>query len=212
MAANGIVGRGGRKQGPTTTRPARVAPHVPDLVEWDLTGVGDAPDRLWCTDLTYVPTAQGWLYLVAILDACSRRIVGWAAADHMRTELMLEALTMAVGARRPGPGLIVHADHGSQTGFTSHDWLAAVDAADARASMGRVGWCWDNAMIESWLAGFNNELVHPIRRFASRQQATVEIARYIRWHNHTRRHSARGQLAPAVHERALTMTDTTRAA
>lgn len=210
MAAHGIHGLSGRKPGPTTTRPAEVAPQVLDLVERDFAGVATQPDRLWCSDLTYVPTAQGWLYLTIILDACSRAIVGWAAADHMRTSLMTDALAVALGRRRPDPGLIVHSDRGSQ--YTSDAWLGALDAAGALPSMGRVGWCWDNAMAESWFATFKNELVHPIGEFDTRHQAHNEVYNYVRWHNSTRRHSALGQLAPAVYERALTMTDTTRAA
>lgn len=210
MAAHGIVGRCGRKPGPTTTKPAKIAPQVPDLVRRDFAGVATAPDRLWCTDLTYVPTAQGWLYLTIILDACSRSIVGWAAADHMRTELMTDALAVALGRRDPDPGLIVHSDRGSQ--YTSDAWLTALDAARALPSMGRVGWCWDNSMAESWFAGFKNELVHPIGEFDTRHQAHNEVYNYIRWHNLSRRHSALGQLAPVVYERALTMTNMTRAA
>lgn len=210
MAAHGIQGRSGRKPGPTTTRPAKVAPQIPDLVERDFAGVATAPDRLWCTDLTYVPTSQGWLYLTIILDACSRMIVGWAAADHMRTSLMTDALAVALGRRQPAPGLIVHSDRGSQ--YTSDAWLAALDAAGALPSMGRVGWCWDNAMAESWFATFKNELVHPTGEFDTRNQAHNEVRNYVRWHNLERRHSALRQLAPAVYERALTMTDTTRAA
>lgn len=210
MAAHGIQGRSGRTPGPRTTRPAKAAPDIPDLVKRDFASVATAPDRLWCSDLTYVPTAQGWLYLTVILDACSRAIVGWAAADHMRTSLMTDALAVALGRRDPDPGLIVHSDRGSQ--YTSDAWLSALEAAGALPSMGRVGWCWDNAMAESWFATFKNELVHPIGEFATRHQAHIEIANYVRWHNLSRRHSALGQLAPAVYERALTMTDTTRAA
>lgn len=148
MRIHGIVGRSGRKPGPTTTRPATVAPDIPDLVRRDFDV--DTPDTVWCTDLTYVPTADGWLYLVTIIDAASRRIVGRAMADHMRTELMLDALALALATRDPDAGLIVHSDRGAQ--YTSQAWLDALDDVGALASMGRVGWCWDNALAEAWFA------------------------------------------------------------
>lgn len=202
MAAHGIRGRSGRRRRHHTTRQATVQPDIPDLVRRDFTA--DAPDRLWCTDLTYVPTSEGWLYLTAIIDVFSRKVVGWAADDHMRTDLMLDALTMAVGRRNPDAGLTVHSDRGSQ--YTSQAWLEALDAIDANASMGRVGWCWDNALAESWFAALKNELVHPAGMFASRRDAELEIFRYIRWHNNDRRHSALNHLAPDDWERAHTLT------
>ncbi len=202
MRNHGIVGRSGRKPGPTTTRPATVAPDIPDLVQRDFDV--DTPDTVWCTDLTYVPTAEGWLYLVTIIDAASRRIVGRAMADHMRTELMLDALALALATRDPDAGLIVHSDRGAQ--YTSQAWLDALDDAGALASMGRVGWCWDNALAEAWFATFKNELVYPIGQFDDHPQATKEIHRYIRWHNTKRRHSALDHLAPDTWERAHTMT------
>lgn len=208
MRVHGLQGRSGRLRRHNLTRQARVAPDIPDLVRRQF-AVAE-PDTVWATDITYVPTAQGWLYLAVIIDLCSKAVVGWAADTHMRTELVLEALTMALVARQPDSGLIVHSDRGSQ--FTSQAWLDALEHADAKASMGRVGVCWDNAPAESWFGGFKNELVHPIGAFASRDQALVEIARYVRWHNTTRRHSALNMLAPHQWERAHTVTALTRAA
>lgn len=202
MRVNGITGRCGRRRGHHTTKQADVQPDIPDLVQRDFTA--PAPDRLWCTDISYVPTRAGWLYVAVILDACSRMIVGWQAAAHMRTSLVLDALRMALGARSPAAGLVVHSDRGSQ--FTSQAWLQALEAAGALPSMGRVGWCWDNAMAESWFAGFKNELVVPKGPFDNRQIATKEVYRYIRWHNLQRRHSALDMLAPADWERAHTFT------
>ena len=141
--------------------------------------------------------------MAVIVDLWSRVVVGWAADTHMRAELVLDALTMALTARRPHPGLIVHSDRGSQ--YTSQAWLDALEAAHARASMGRVGVCWDNAPAEAWFAGFKNELVHPIGAFVTVEDAKAEIAWYIRWHNQTRRHSALGHLAPHQWERATTV-------
>jgi putative transposase len=201
MAAHGLEGRSGRRRRHNLTRQAKAQPHVPDLVKRDFTA--DGPNLKWVSDISYVPTAQGWLYLAVIVDLYSKAVVGWALENHMRVELVTDALTMALAARRPPAGLIVHSDRGSQ--YTSKPWLDALDAAAARASMGRVGVCWDNAPAEAWFAGFKNELVHPIGAFVTARDAKVEIARYIRWHNTTRRHSALNMLAPHQWERADTV-------
>ena len=201
MALHGLEGRSGRRRRHSLTKQAKVAPDIPDLIKRDFAAAG--PNLKWTTDITYVPTAQGWLYLAVIIDLYSKAVVGWNAATHMRVELATDALSMALGSRRPAPGLIVHSDRGSQ--FTSREWLETLDAADARASMGRVGVCWDNAPAESWFAGFKNELVHPIGAFVTSEQAKVEIARYIRWHNTTRRSPALNMLAPHQWERVDTV-------
>ena len=202
MAEQGIQGRSGRRRRHHTTRQAKVQPDVPDLLNRRFHA--EDPDTIWCSDISYVPTDEGWVYLAVLIDVCSRAIVGWAAADHMRTGLVLDAWTMASHARRPAPGLIVHSDRGSQ--YTSQAWLEALEEADARPSMGRVGYCWDNALAESWFAGFKNELVYPYGRFATRADAYRQIARYIRWHNHDRRHSALNYRSPADYETACTLT------
>ncbi len=196
MAAHNLTGRSSRQVRVQTTRRALVAAHIPDLVRRNFTA--PAPNKVWCTDLTFIPTRQGWLYLVVIIDVHSRRVVGWAAAGHMRTDLVLAALTMAVQSRRPDPGLIVHSDRGSQ--YTSEAWLAALDRIGARASMGRVGWCWDNALAESWFASLKCELIHPNGPYPTRRTAHRAIARYIRWHTFHRRHSALNNTTPADHE------------
>ena len=203
MRAEGLEGRSGRRKTPKTTQPARTAVWVDDLVRRRFT-VSEI-DRVYCTDITYVPTRQGWLYVAVILDAASRSVTGWAAREHLRASLPLEALRMALGARRPAPGLIVHSDRGSQ--FTSQAWLDALAEAGARPSMGRVGWCWDNAMAESWFAGYKNELVIPAGTYPTLEAAKLETYRYIRWHNTQRRHSALGYLAPHDYEHARTLTN-----
>ena len=202
MALNGLEGRSGRVRRHHLTRQAKVQPHVPDLLERDFTA--QVPDRKWVSDISYVPTAEGWLYLAVIQDLCSKAVVGWAARTHMRVELVTEALTMALGARNPAPGLIVHSDRGSQ--YTSAEWLDALEHAGANPSMGRVGVCWDNAPAEAWFAGFKVELVHPLGAFTTRHEAMVEIANYIRWHNQTRRHSALDYCSPHQWERTVTLT------
>lgn len=201
MALHGLAGRSGRLRRHSLTRQAKAGEHVDDLLKRDFTAA--EPNTRWVTDVTYVPTAQGWLYLAVILDLASKAVVAWAADNHMRVELGTDALTMALITRRPPPGLIVHSDRGSQ--FTSREWLDTLKGAQARPSMGRVGVCWDNAAAESWFAGFKNELVYPVGAFATMHEAKVEIARYIRWHNTTRRHSALQMLAPHDWERASTV-------
>jgi putative transposase len=149
MRLNGLEGRSGRLRRHSLTRQAKVAPDIPDLLERNFTA--SAPDRAWTTDISYVPTAQGWVYLAVIVDLCSKAVVGWAADTHMRTSLVLGALSMALNARQPEPGLIVHSDRGSQ--YTSREWLEALGEVDARASMGRVGVCWDKGLASyctSW--------------------------------------------------------------
>ena len=202
MRLHGLEGRSGRLRRHSLTKQAKVAPDIPDLLERDFTA--EEPNTRWVTDISYVPTAQGWVYLAVLLDLCSKAVVGWAADTHMRTRLVTDALTMALTARSPGPGLVVHSDRGTQ--FTSQEWLDALAAIDARPSMGRVGVCWDNAAAESWFGGFKNELVHPIGAFTTRHEARLEIARYIRWHNTTRRHSALNYRTPHQWEHTLTLT------
>ena len=202
MRLHGLEGRSGRLRRHSLTRQAKIAPDIPDLLERDF--IAEQPDTRWVTDISSVPTAQGWVYLAVLLDLCSKAVVGWAADTHMRTELVTDALTMALTARQPDPGLIVHSDRGTQ--FTSQAWLDALAAVDAKPSMGRVGVCWDNAPAESWFGGFKVELVHPIGAFTTRHEAQIEIARYIRWHNTTRRHSALDMLTPHTWERAHTLT------
>ena len=202
MALHGIQGRSGRSRRHHTTRQAKVQPDIPDLLERDFSA--ELPNHTWVSDISQVPTAQGWVYVAVIVDLCSRAVVGWAARNHMRVSLVTEALTMALGSRAPDPGLVVHSDRGAQ--YTSQTWLQALDAAGAKPSMGRVGVCWDNAPAESWFATFKNELVHPIGAFASRHQAVAAIADYIRWHNRTRRHTALGMCSPHDYEMTHTLT------
>jgi len=155
-------------------------------------------DRLWVSDITYVRTDEGWLYLAAILDACSRRIVGWSLADHLRTELALDALTMALTTRHPGPGLIHHSDRGTQ--YLSGAYADQLADHHLRQSVGRPGTCWDNAVAESFFATLKTELLHR-QPWPTRQQAKTAIFEYIEvFYNRQRRHSTLGYLAPAEFE------------
>ena len=149
---------------------------------------------MWLADITYVETDQGWLYLATIMDLYSRRIVGWAMADHLRASLPLAALRMAISAQRPGVGLIHHSDRGVQ--YASADYRKLMQSAGFRASMSRKGVCYDNAPMESFFHTLKTELVHH-RHYATRAEATRDIFAYIEgFYNRTRRHSSIGYISP----------------
>jgi putative transposase len=195
MRAAGISGLVRRKRGRTTIRVpgVRVAD---DLVERQFRP--GAPNVLWIADVTYLRSWEGWLYLAAVQDAYSRRIVGWSMADHMRAELVVDALQMAVSRRRPAPGLIHHSDQGSQYVSLAFG-QAARDAGIAR-SMGSKGDCYDNAVAESFFATLKKELVHR-HSWPTRRELTSEVFEYIEaFYNRTRRHSTLGYLSPADYE------------
>jgi transposase InsO family protein len=156
--------------------------------------VATAPNRVWLADITYVETDQGWLYLATVMDLHSRRIVGWAMEDHLRADLPLAALKMAISAQRPGRGLIHHSDRGVQ--YASEDYRKLIQSAGFRASMSRKGDCYDNAPMESFFHTLKTELVHH-RHYATRQEATRDIFAYIEgFYNRIRRHSAIGYISP----------------
>jgi putative transposase len=165
---------------------------TPDLVCRDFRA--QAPDRLWLTDITYVPTGEGWLYLAVIVDACSRRVIGWAMADHLRVELTITALEMALQTRRPAVGLVHHSDRGSQ--YTADAYAALLSTHGLRPSLGHPGTCWDNAVAESFFATLKTELLHR-QAGPTRQAAQSAIFEYLEgWYNRCRRHSTLGYLSP----------------
>lgn len=168
-----------------------------DLLDRDF--AAGAPNRCWVADITYLRTWEGWLYLVAVQDLYSRRIVGWAMADHMRTELVTDALQMALAHRRPAPGLVWHSDQGSQ--FVSLAFGQQARAAGIAQSMGSKGDCFDNAVAESFFATIKKELVHR-RSWPTKAELRTEIFDYIEiFYNRERRHSTLGQLSPAQFEK-----------
>lgn len=159
-------------------------------------------NRLWVGDITYIRTAEGWLYVAILLDACSRRVVGWAMADHLRTELVLEALHMAVGHRKPRPSeLLHHTDRGCQ--YTSHAYQDALAGLGIGCSMSRAGNCFDNAVAESFFATLKNELVEG-QLWSTRETARASIFEWIAvFYNRQRRHSGLGYSSPEAFEREL---------
>jgi len=160
-----------------------------------------SPNQLWVADITFVPTAAGFLYLAVVLDACSRKIVGWAMANHLRTELVLDALEMAIGQRRPRD-VIHHSDQGSQ--YTSLALGGRCREAGVRPSMGSVGDAYDNAMCESFFSTLECELLSR-RRFASQAEAKIACFSYIEgFYNPVRLHSAIGYKSPIKYEQEHT--------
>jgi putative transposase len=157
-------------------------------------------DQLWVADITYVPTWAGFLFLAVVLDACSRRVIGWAMATHLRTELVLDALNMALAQRRP-KSVIHHSDHGAQ--YTALAFGQRCSEMGVRPSRGSVGDAYDNALAESFFATLECELLDR-RKFRTHDEARLAIFQFIEgWYNQHRRHSALGQRSPVQYERAL---------
>jgi putative transposase len=199
MKADGLRGVCRRKFVVTTTRDADAQPSA-DLVQREFTA--NAPNQLWVADITYIPTWAGFLYLAVVLDAFSRRIVGWAMAEHLGTELVLSALNMAIGQRR-AKGVVHHSDHGTQ--YTSIAFGLRCKEAKVRPSMGSVGDAYDNAMCESFFATLECELLAR-RRFETKAEARLAIFEFIEgWYNSTRRHSGLGRISPIEFERRHSM-------
>jgi putative transposase len=187
-----IVGVSRRRKGPRTTVRAREAPAAADLVRRDFRAT--RPDRLWVADITYVPTWEGYVFLACVIDAWSRKVVGWSMRDDLRTELALDALGMALTRRRPRPGLVHHSDRGSQ--YTSLAFGKTIEAAGLLPSMGRRGDAFDNALAESFFATLETELLDR-HGFHSRDEARLALFSYIEgFYNPRRRHSTLGYRSP----------------
>lgn len=195
MRMVGIAGVSRRRFVVTTKRSA-AEEAAPDLVERNFTA--ERPNELWVADITYVPTWAGFLFLAVVLDAFSRRIVGWAMAAHLKTELVLDALEMALTQRSPD-GVIHHSDHGCQ--YTSVAFGKRCGEMGVRPSMGSVGDAYDNAMAESFFATLECELLNR-RRFKTQVEARHAIFRFIEgWYNPHRRHSSLGNISPVSYEK-----------
>ena len=196
MREAGLVGVS-RRRGTRTTRADSTHHAAPDRVERQFRA--DAPDRIWVADITYVPTWAGFVFLAVVLDVFSRRVVGWAMATHLRTELVLAALNMAIGRRRP-EGVVHHSDKGAQ--YTSLAFGKRCREMDVVTSTGSAGDCYDNAMAESFFATLECELIDR-RTFETHAEARMAIFEFVEaWYNRKRRHSALGYLSPEEFERA----------
>lgn len=196
MRDAGLTGSSRRRsRGITRRNPARQS--YDDLVGRNF--MPDAPDRLWVADLTQHATGEGWLYLAVVLDAFSRKVVGWSMGERAQAELVINALTMAIRNRRPYDGLIHHSDHGSQ--YTALAFGNTLQDAGMLGSMGRVGDALDNAVAESFFASLQTELLDR-QPWPTRQMLRSAIFEYIeRFYNRSRRHSTLGYLSPTEHER-----------
>ena len=196
MRAAGLKGTTLRRYVITTTSDPKADKPV-DLVERRF--YATAPDRLWVADITYIPTWSGFLYLALVLDVYSRKVVGWALDTHLKTELILEALEMAIAQRQPS-GVIHHSDRGCQ--YTSYAFGKRCREAGVMPSMGSVGDAYDNAMAESFFASLERELLNR-RRFKSQAEAQMAVFEWIEgWYNPHRRHSSLGYRSPLNYERA----------
>ena len=182
---------------PTTAGQAQTV--APNQLQREFTV--QAPDKVYVGDITYLPTGEGWLYLAVVLDLCSRAVVGWSMADHMRAELVNQALTLAICQRQPAAGLIMHTDRGSQYGADRYRQLLRQHGIEP--SMSRKGNCWDNAVAESFFHTLKTELIYT-EDYDTHEAAQTAVFEYIEvFYNRQRCHSANGYLAPLVYEQAL---------
>lgn len=197
MRDRGLAARKRRRFRPKTTDSNHHLPIAENVLDRDFSR--PAPNQAWVGDITYIPTAQGWLYLAVLLDLHSRRVVGWAMSDRIDRHLVLGALSMAVTNRGvPAGGVLHHSDRGSQ--YASDDYRKALAGYGFKASMSRRGNCWDNAVSESFFSTLKVELVHQ-RQFATRAEARTAIFEYIEvFYNRQRRHSTLGYVSPAQFE------------
>jgi putative transposase len=195
MRENDIVAKTKRKFKQTTDSNHSL-PVAKNLLDRDFDQL--EPNRVWVSDITYIPTREGWLYLAMVLDLFGRKVVGWSMSHRIDRHLVMDALTMAVKNRRPPPNLIHHSDRGSQ--YASNDFQKLLDDHDMICSMSRKGNCWDNAVAESFFHSLKTELVHH-EDFATREEARLAIFEYIEvFYNRIRRHSSLGYLSPADYE------------
>lgn len=199
MKETGLYALQGRRFRPQTTQSDHEYPIAPNLLEQQFVATG--PDQVWVADITYVATRQGWLYLAAILDVWSRRVVGWSMANHMRAQLVSDALRMAITTRRPAAGLIHHSDQGVQ--YASDEFQALLKTHKMRPSMSRKGNCYDNAMMESFFGTLKRECING-KVYATTAEARRSLFLYIEaWYNRRRLHSSLGYVSPAAFEEGV---------
>jgi transposase InsO family protein len=199
MKEHRIRARTKRKFVPRTTDANHARPVADNVLDRQFTA--DLPDQKWAADITYIPTDEGWLYLAGVIDLCSRKIVGWSMADHMRTDLVSQALQMAICQRSPGQGLLHHSDRGVQ--YASDDYQHLLNLHNMEVSMSGKGDCWDNAVMESFWATLKNELVNQ-EHYLTRDRARQSIFQYIEiFYNRQRLHSSIGYQSPEAFEASL---------
>ncbi len=185
-----------------TTDSQHTHPVAENLLDRDFTAAG--PNQKWLTDITYIPTREGWLYLAAVLDVFSRKIVGWSMSERIDTELVKSALQMATTQRSPEPGLLHHSDRGVQ--YASDAYRQILDELGVVCSMSRKGNCWDNAMMESFFGSLKTEWVYG-KDYQTRQEAKQDLFKYIEmFYNRQRRHASLGYISPAEFERRYEVT------
>lgn len=204
MAASGIVGRRKRRFKATTIRDEQAEAKAIDLICRNF-GIGLREiDTAWCGDISYIRTWEGWLYLATVIDLASRRVVGFAMDNHMRADLVIEALEMALKLRQPAPGLIFHSDRGSQ--YTSGAFRKLLEENGVVQSLSRVGQCWDNAVAESFFGTLKEELIYRVV-LPTRSHARRVVFEWIEvFYNRLRRHSSLGSCSPVDYERCVIAT------
>lgn len=199
MRQAGLRARAGSRRRPRSGPPARHT-QISNVLQRRFSVA--RPNRIWAADLTYIPTAQGWLYLAVVIDLASRRVVGWSMGGSPEAELAVRALRMALEQRRPGPGLLHHSDRGMQ--YSSTRYLQELDRHAIQPSLSRLGDCWDNAVVESFFRTLKVERVHAQKLYPDRTAAKRDLFDYIEvWYNRQRRHSTIGYLSPADYEDRL---------
>jgi transposase InsO family protein len=196
MRAAGIRGKTPKRWRKTTIADPAAAARA-DKIRRDFSADAGRLNARWCGDITYIGTWEGWLYLATVIDIASRRVVGYALADHLRTELVADALANAVAARGPAPGVIFHSDRGCQ--YTSAAFAGLASEFAVTLSHGRTGQCWDNALSESFFASLKGELIDR-QAWPTRAMARRAVVEYIGWYNGTRLHSTLGYRSPAEYE------------
>jgi putative transposase len=192
MRAEGIRARRGKIKSRPRSAPPKRRPEVGDLVRRNF--IGEAPNRIWFTDLTMIRTGQGMLRAAVILDSYNREVISWAVADHETPATVMRALEEAIRIRRPAPGCIIHSDRGYQ--FTSLEWADIAAKNGLRVSIGERKQPQDNAMMESWFASLKNEDIYPAGQPATLADARMRLFRYIQLYNTRRMHSALGYRSP----------------
>jgi transposase InsO family protein len=199
MKNDGIRARTKRKHTPRTTDSRHGQPVAENVLNREFDAA--RPNGKWATDITYIPTDEGWLYLAAVIDLCSRKVVGWSMAPHMKSGLAGDALKMAIARRQPGQGLLHHSDRGVQ--YASDHYQQLIASHGMTVSMSGKGDCWDNACAESFWATLKSELVHH-EHYQTHEQARASIFEYIEvFYNRKRLHSSIGYMSPEAFEAGL---------